>query len=125
MKKTTMPLQPIIIEEPFTCWILDVIGPINPKSSKGHSYIFTVIDYFTKWQEAVALKKVDYEELITFLKDNIFSRFGVLEKLITNNGSIFIGLKFTIFLGEHDIIMDQSSNYHLQGNGLVESQIKH
>jgi hypothetical protein len=57
MKKATMTLQPIIVEEPFTQWGLDVIGPINPKSKKGHSYILTTSDYFTKWKEAVALKK--------------------------------------------------------------------
>jgi hypothetical protein len=124
MKKETMPLQPITIEEPFTQWGLDVIGPINPKSNKGHSYILTATDYFTKWKEAVALKKVDSEELITFLKDNILSRFGVPEKLITDNGSIFIGSKFTKFCGEYGIIMGQSSNYYPQGNGLVESTNK-
>jgi hypothetical protein len=70
-----------MIEDPFTHWGLDVIGPINPKSNKGHSYILTATDYFTKWQEVVSLKKVDSEELITFLKDNILSRFGVPKKL--------------------------------------------
>jgi hypothetical protein len=83
MKRSTMPLQPIIVENPFSQWGLDVVGPINPKSSKGHMYIFTAIDYFTKWLEAVALNKVDSEELIKFLKDNILSRFGVPDKFIT------------------------------------------
>jgi hypothetical protein len=59
MKKETMPLQPITIEEHFSKWVLDIIEPINPKSSKGHSYILTATDYFTKWQEVIALKKVD------------------------------------------------------------------
>jgi hypothetical protein len=44
------------------------------------------------------LKKVDSEQLIIFLKDNILSRFGVLEKFITDNGSIFIGSKFAKLL---------------------------
>jgi hypothetical protein len=43
-----------------------------------------------KWPKAVALKRVDSEELIKFLKDNILSRFGVPEKFITDKGSIFI-----------------------------------
>jgi hypothetical protein len=76
-KMETMPMQPISIEEPFTQWGLDVIGLINPKSSKGHSYILTTTNYFTKWQEAVALKKVDSYELIRFLKENILAIFGV------------------------------------------------
>jgi hypothetical protein len=105
MKRAAMPLHPVTIEEPFTQWGLDVIGPINPKSNKGHSYILTATDYFTKWQEVVALKKVDSEELINFLKENILSRFRVPEKFITDNGSIFIGSKFTKFCGEFGIIM--------------------
>jgi transposase InsO family protein len=59
-----------------------------------------------------------------FLKDNILSRFGVPEKLITDNGSIFISSKFTKFCGEYGIIMGQSSNYYPQGNGLDESTNK-
>jgi len=56
----------------------------------------------------VALKKVNSEELIKFLKDNILSRFGVLEKFIIDNGSIFITSKFIEFCGEYEIIMGQS-----------------
>jgi hypothetical protein len=108
MKRSTMPLQPIIVEQPFSQWGLDVVGPINLKSSKGHIYILTTTYYFMKWPEAVELKKVDAEELIKFLKDNILSRFGVPDKFITDNGSIFIGSKFTEFCGEYGIIMGQS-----------------
>jgi hypothetical protein len=107
-----MSLQPITVEKPFPQWGLDVFGPINPKSIKGHTYIITTTYYFTKWQEAVALNKVDYEELIKFLKDNILSRFGVLDKFISDNGSIFLGSKFTEFCGEYGIIMGKSSNYY-------------
>jgi hypothetical protein len=124
MKIYVMPLQPIIVEQPFSQWGLDVFRPINLKSSKGHMYILTSTYYFKKWLEAVALKKVDYEELIKFLKDNILSIFGVQDKFIIDNGSIFIGSKFTEFCGEYGIIMGQSSNYYPQGNDLVESKNK-
>ena len=33
---------------PFSMWGMDVIGPISPKASNGHRFIFVVIDYFTK-----------------------------------------------------------------------------
>jgi transposase InsO family protein len=72
----------------------------------------------------VTLRNVDSEQLIHFLKENIPSRFGVPEKFITDNGSIFIGSKFTIFCGEYGIIMGKSSNYYPQGNGLAESTNK-
>jgi hypothetical protein len=53
-----------------------------------------------KYLEAMALKRVDSEELIKFLKDEILSRFGVPDKFITDNDSIFTGSKFTQFCGE-------------------------
>ena len=112
MKKSVMPLQPIMVEQSFSQWGLDVVGTINPKYSKGHMYILTATDYFTKWLEAMALKKVDAEELIKFIKDNVLLRFGVSDKFITYNGSIFIGSKFTEFCGQFGIIMVQSSNYY-------------
>jgi hypothetical protein len=56
MKKAAMSRQPIIIYKPFIQWGLDVIGQINPKSRKGHYYILTTTDYFTKWSEAISLK---------------------------------------------------------------------
>ena len=36
---------------PFSMWDMDVIGPITPKASNGHRFIFVVIDYFFKWVE--------------------------------------------------------------------------
>jgi hypothetical protein len=79
MKREAMQLQPIIIEEIFTQWGLDVIEPINSKFNTGHSCILNATDYFTKWKEAKTLKKYDSEELINFLKENILSRFEVLK----------------------------------------------
>jgi hypothetical protein len=105
MKNYAMPLQPISVEQPFSQWGLDVVGPINPNSRKGHTYILTATDYFTKWPEAIELKMFDSEELIKFLKDNVLLRFGVPEKFITDNGSLFIGSKFAEYCGEYGIVM--------------------
>ena len=33
---------------------LDLIGPL-PKTTSGNRYIITLVDYFSKWPEAVAL----------------------------------------------------------------------
>jgi hypothetical protein len=55
MKRVAIPLQYKMVEQPFAQWGLDVIGPINLRPSKWHSYIITAINYFTKWKEAMAL----------------------------------------------------------------------
>ena len=34
---------------------LDIIGPINPRSRSGSTYILVMVDQFTKWVELAAL----------------------------------------------------------------------
>ncbi|KAA3465493.1 RNA-directed DNA polymerase (Reverse transcriptase), Ribonuclease H-like protein [Gossypium australe] len=47
------PLHVMTSPWPFSMWGMDVIRPISPKASNGHRFIFVVIDYFTKWVEAL------------------------------------------------------------------------
>jgi hypothetical protein len=46
---SSMHLQPVLPDFPFSKWGLDFIGPINPLSSVGQVFILTSTDYFTKW----------------------------------------------------------------------------
>ena len=41
----------------FRGWAMNLIGKIHPASSKGHNFILVATNYFTKWVEAVPLKK--------------------------------------------------------------------
>ena len=52
-----LPLRPVVIDEPFQQWGIDFIGPLNPPSIAGHSYILTIMDYFTKWVEVIPTKE--------------------------------------------------------------------
>jgi transposase InsO family protein len=76
------------------------IGPINPPSSAGKVFILTATDYFTKWVEALPLKHSTYDQVISFLENNIFSRFGLPLEIITDNGPSFISAKLTHFLAK-------------------------
>ena len=78
-------LRPIIIKGPFQQWGLNFIGLINPTSSAGHQYVIIVIEYFTKWVEAKATKKMTFEVVCGFLTENILVRFGVPIKLVMDN----------------------------------------
>jgi hypothetical protein len=40
---------------PFKGRGLDLIGQINPSSSKGNKFVLLVTDYFTKWVEVIPL----------------------------------------------------------------------
>ena len=73
----------------FEAWGMDIVGPINPPSSKGHWFIFVVTDYFSKWAEAVALNEVKTTVVLNFLKTNIICRFGVMNRFVHDNGPQF------------------------------------
>ena len=53
----------VIVQNTFKQWGLDVVGEINPNSSKLHKYILTTIDYFYKWTEAIPLKVINDNEV--------------------------------------------------------------
>jgi hypothetical protein len=70
-------LNPIIKPWPFRGWGIDLIGQINPPSSKGHKFVLLATDYFTKWVEAIPLKKVTSENMVEFVKEHTIYRFGI------------------------------------------------
>ena len=67
------PLQPLpCIGEPFHLVAFDLVGPI-PKSTSGYRYILTMMDMFSKYPEAIPLKRVDNEAVLEGMLE-IFSR---------------------------------------------------
>ncbi|XP_059073727.1 uncharacterized protein LOC131874393 [Cryptomeria japonica] len=112
-----LPLRPVIIEAPFKQWGLDFVGPLNLVSSAGHTHILTVMDYFTKWVEAIPVKKTTSEIVCAFLKENIIIRFGVPQKIVTDNTSNFSSSELSLFCYDHGISLAHAFYYYLQGNG--------
>eukprot|EP00253_Pinus_taeda_P016778 PITA_16778 len=123
-RKLAFPLQPVNIEQPFEQWGLDIIGEINPPSSKQHKYILTATDYFTKWVETIPLKKTNYEAIIEFIDQFIITRFGVPTALVFYNASYFSGNAMFDFAIKRGFKLKYSANYYPQGNGLAESTNK-
>ena len=73
--------------EVFDCWGIDFVNPFP--SFFGNEYILVVVDYVSKWVEAVATSHNDAKTVVKFLKKNIFSRFGVSRILISDGGTHF------------------------------------
>ncbi|XP_053381689.1 uncharacterized protein LOC128549191 [Mercenaria mercenaria] len=75
-----------IIDAPFQRVAVDLIGPISPVSEKGN--ILTVVDYATRYPEAVALPRIVTENVAEALLD-IFSRVGFPSEILSDRGSQF------------------------------------
>ena len=88
-KLQPLPLKPIEVSAPFQQWGLDFIGEIHPASSTQHRWILTATDYFMKWIEAIPTRQAIDSVIISFLENNILSRFGCSNKLITDNVAAF------------------------------------
>ena len=117
-------MNPIIKPWPFRGWGIDMIGQINPASSKGHQYILAATDYFTKWVEAVPYRKVSSQDVIAFVKEHIIYRFGIPQTITTDQGSIFVSEEFQDFAANMGIKLLNSSPYYAQANGQAEASNK-
>lgn len=119
-----LPLNSMNSPWPFYRWGLDIIGKINPASSKQHEYIITATEYFTKWVEAIPLRSTTGVTVATFIKEHIICRFGVPKHIVTDNGTPFANKHVTELLEEYIIKQVFSTPYYPQGNVQAESTNK-
>ena len=113
-----------MITEPFEQWGIDIIGEIKPNSSLQHKYILMATNDFTRWVDAIPLRKLNEDAVMDFLQDHIMTRFGVPISLVFYNATYFSSIRLTAFAHEKGIKLHYSANYYPQGNGLVESTNK-
>ena len=69
-----------------------MVGPVNPSSNR-YIWILVATTYFTKWVEAIALRKATKGAIANFIKENIIVRFRVPHKIIIDNGTHFVNKK--------------------------------
>nr|XP_019070256.1 uncharacterized protein K02A2.6-like [Solanum lycopersicum] len=109
---------------PFVAWGMDVIGPIEPKASNGHRFIFVAIDYSTKWVEAVTLKSVTKKVVVDFINFNIICRFGIPTVIITDNTANLNSHLMQEVCYQFKIEHRNSTPYSQKENGAVEAANK-
>jgi hypothetical protein len=100
-----VPLKPIIMEAPFQQWGLDFIVEFKDNSSNKYRWILTTIDYFTRWVKAIPTKKETEEVVMRFLEENIITRFGVPNKITTDNFKYFSSMELNDFLFKYGILL--------------------
>jgi hypothetical protein len=68
------------------------MGPF--KNSHGFEHILVMVDYVSKWIEAMPCRKASTEESIAMIKSVIFPRFGTPRILISDGATHFTGKNF-------------------------------
>lgn len=104
---------------PFELISIDFVGPMKHKSEDFH-YILVIIDHFTRWAITVPTKGQTAEIVAQSLLDEVYNRFGVPKRLLSDRGSVFIGELLTALNKHLGITRLLTSSHHPQTNGMVE-----
>ena len=79
-----------------------------------------VVDYVSKWVEVVALPTNHAKVVVNFLKNNIFSRFGVPRAPISDKGTHLLNKLMENLLKKYNVKHKIATAYHPQTSGQVE-----
>ena len=82
-------------------------------------YYLIVVDSYTKWPEVLRCKRPTTGVAITFLHE-LFARFGVVDCLVSDNGTQFTSSDFKEFCDTFQIKHITTPPYHPRSNGLAE-----
>jgi hypothetical protein len=91
-QRNSVPVRYNLQIDLFDVWGIDFMGPF--KNSHGYEHILVMVDYVSKWVEAMPCRKASTEESIAMIKSMIFPHFGTLRILISNGGTHFTGKNF-------------------------------
>ncbi|XP_059289864.1 uncharacterized protein LOC132043377 [Lycium ferocissimum] len=117
-KRHERPLKDILEIELFDVWGIDFMGPFIP--SKGNKYILVIIDYISKWVEAIVLPTNNASVVAVFLKKNILMRIGTPRAIINDQGAHFWNQLFDKLLLKYGVKHKIATAYHPQMSGQVE-----
>jgi transposase InsO family protein len=106
----------------FVKWSIDFMGPINPPGKRtGARYIITTTEYLTRWVEVREVKDCSATIDVCFIFDDIITRFGCPNMLMSDQGTHFINKTIEALTKEFAVHHQKSTPYYPQVNGTVES----
>jgi hypothetical protein len=82
-QRNAMPLNYNLQIDIFDVWGIDLMGPFT--NSNGYEHILVMVDYVSKWVEAIPCRRASTEESISMIKNVIFPSYGVSRILIRRN----------------------------------------
>ena len=78
----------MVVDQPWKRIGMDLMGPL-PKTEEGYRHILMIVDYFSKWVEAFALKTKSPREIMKNLVEKVITRFGIPEEILTDRALEF------------------------------------
>lgn len=98
---------------------IDIVGPIQPRTGRGNKYILTIVDFATRYPEAMALPNIETTRVAEAMVE-VFSRVGIPREVLSDRGAQFT----SDFMREVSRLLSMrqltTTPYHPACNGLVE-----
>ncbi|CAH8658130.1 unnamed protein product [Dicrocoelium dendriticum] len=113
------PLMPMVTTAPGQRIGVDLMGPL-PITANGNRHILVLVDYFTKWCEAVPIKQPDAATVASAFVNEWVARYGAPLSLHSDQGAAFESQLMREVCRLLSIRKTRTTPYHPQGNGLVE-----
>ena len=89
LKSHRAPLRPVeVVTEPFKKIAIDIVGEL-PRSTSGYKYILTIVDYATRYPEAIPLRTTNSKAIADALIQ-YFSKVGIPDEIVSDEGSNFM-----------------------------------
>lgn len=103
-------------EAPWMDIAIDFLGPLP-----SGDYLLVVIDYFSRYKEVEIMRKITASETAERL-EQIFIRLGYPQTITLDNGRQFVSTEFEQYCARRGIVLNKTTPYWPQENGLVERQ---
>jgi transposase InsO family protein len=120
-RRDEIPLAPQLTLQAFGKSGIDFVEPINlPGKRTGARYIITATEYLTRWVEAREVNDYSANTAMTFIFDDIITRFGCPKILMSDQGTHFINKTIEALTEEFAVHHQKSTPYHPQENAFNE-----
>ena len=115
-----VPIVPIVRPTlPFMVAHADLIGPLDPPSSQGHTHALCIVDACTRWPSVFLLRATNSKAICDCFVD-LFQHTGMYETIVMDNGTNLCSKLTTEFMTRLGVSPRFITPYHCQANGLVE-----
>lgn len=119
-KYDNVPIKPV--EKPnksFDIVSIDIFGPIEPVSARGHKYVLGIICLQSRWVECYPLKSLKSKEICDCLLKFV-AYAGIPRIIISDNGANMVSNLNKCVYDVLGIELRTSTPFHSQGNALIE-----
>ena len=119
--RTTNPMSPLPTPSMFNERVhVDLVGPLS--SAAGYTYILTMRDAFSRYQQFAPLKDKSAASVAKALVDKWLAPFGAMTSMTSDNGKEWVNKIIEYLCRHHNIHHILTTPYYPPGNAIGERQ---